>query len=1166
MKGLYFYKLVSPYHEDVTKDCKLTVNEIDHNFITLKNSDIQDITFNEENGRLTLTQINGEELFATIDLQHFPKDFSVEWNKDTLELIIRYNDKEIKFNEFISTIVDESLKNNYDNILDFINIDNTLIGKTSGKNTLGINPLELPGTYKAVNSLINKVDGEFLPYEGSLEKGDRFLSYEQVSVYGNLYNFDGVKKINEDLKGGWRVPSKDDWDDMLNSIELCDIDKNHHSKICNVDAGKVSGKLLKSKNYWEVNTNESTVACDSGCMVCGDDEPLYNPIETNGVDAYNFTVLPAGYGDGYKNIDYANQQTQFWTLTETERTDVYVKRFYYNKSNIVQIATAPIALCSVRLIKDYDGKNFYGFETINGEVYNTVLMPSQTAKFGYTVWTSMNVAFDNERYNPQVPKVKEGEAIKYVYYINEWDGFKWLKKQLVNGDSLIILTGPDGENNCEYQLIDGELINIKHYFKNEMLSVANDLITIQEKQGQDIESLQTQITEHKEIALNALSALTEADIVINNNINIINDNITALSATIETNKNEAIIELNRLNQNAQIVDENITAISGDVNSLIEQVDENEEVITVVARQLANYINVNSETIASVSGDVKVLAAMSQDYQDETDIILSGLTQSAITANNEISIANDNIQININDIATISGKVTNNISNINTINNSVTSINNQLETVTTKLDRVDNFVYNLGKLKQNQEGTAWQNMLRGAALLANNKSVGMIVFELDDDYDRNKIGVIEQQIGKTQTMQTLKWDNCESIRYILFDNENKTTPLNAQEDFTHFRTQPTTLWYDSANKQLSFRQKGPKDTYIQGVDRQLNFGTANLPNADENTYSVVKLSANYQQNNDNTALTLRGAHNLYNQLTIDIQNIDVDYNERSEKIVFANGDNVKEISLLTQSQDEQNQNVNAELVKVALQPLNSKTIKHTSEKSNSGTSLSSEVILSQDNTNILQITDDGIYAKFNVEYDKVSNKLTFVTTNGSQDITLSDHSLMEHAYYDSTKREIVLIVKNDNGINDEIRIGVNELFNQFNVENSNDSPIILNKITNEKTGVDTLSASLRISNATDNLIQVRQDGSITNIYARGNADAIALDWIVLAEDGQTRIHETITVQEGFIRMQDYFEHHEFIRAELQKRVDELETALQNQIDALTERINKLTDFGYTDKNA
>ena len=50
------------------------------------------------------------------------------------------------------------------------------------------------------------------------------------------------------------------------------------------------------------------------------------------------------------------------------------------------------------------------------------------------------------------------------------------------------------------------------------------------------------------------------------------------------------------------------------------------------------------------------------------------------------------------------------------------------------------------------------------------------------------------------------------------------------------------------------------------------------------------------------------------------------------------------------------------------------------------------------------------------------------------------------------------------------------------------------------------------------------------------------------------------------MQDYFEHHEFIRAELQKRVDELETALQNQIDALTERINKLTDFGYTDKNA
>ena len=39
-RGLYYYKLVSPYPEDVTKNCKLTINEIDSNFFELKNEDI----------------------------------------------------------------------------------------------------------------------------------------------------------------------------------------------------------------------------------------------------------------------------------------------------------------------------------------------------------------------------------------------------------------------------------------------------------------------------------------------------------------------------------------------------------------------------------------------------------------------------------------------------------------------------------------------------------------------------------------------------------------------------------------------------------------------------------------------------------------------------------------------------------------------------------------------------------------------------------------------------------------------------------------------------------------------------------------------------------------------------------------------------------------------
>ena len=30
-----------------------------------------------------------------------------------------------------------------------------------------------------------------------------------------MYNYNGVQKINEDLKNGWRIPTKEDWDNLL---------------------------------------------------------------------------------------------------------------------------------------------------------------------------------------------------------------------------------------------------------------------------------------------------------------------------------------------------------------------------------------------------------------------------------------------------------------------------------------------------------------------------------------------------------------------------------------------------------------------------------------------------------------------------------------------------------------------------------------------------------------------------------------------------------------------------------------------------------------------------------------------------------------------------------------------------------------------------------------
>lgn len=62
MKGLYFYKLMSPYPEDVAKNCKLSINEIDSNFLNLKDEDIKSAEFDCETNTLILTRNNGEKV------------------------------------------------------------------------------------------------------------------------------------------------------------------------------------------------------------------------------------------------------------------------------------------------------------------------------------------------------------------------------------------------------------------------------------------------------------------------------------------------------------------------------------------------------------------------------------------------------------------------------------------------------------------------------------------------------------------------------------------------------------------------------------------------------------------------------------------------------------------------------------------------------------------------------------------------------------------------------------------------------------------------------------------------------------------------------------------------------------------------------------------------
>ena len=244
MTGLYYYKLVSEYPEDITKNCKLTINEIDSNFKVLKDYDIKTAEFvrgedcTKSDGTLVITRNNGDKVIVPIDTT-ICKNLTYDYNVSTAEtksgatLTISYKDDE-------GIVKKVTLENviTADNLIDVIGsdvltkviTDNSLKGLGTMSSPLGLAGIEKTGMLAPAIKVMDLTDDSKLPEVA--KEGTRYVTREYVSDYGYLYNGEGVKKISDlldqiyereeiykevdDRKYYWRIPSKADWDKMLN--------------------------------------------------------------------------------------------------------------------------------------------------------------------------------------------------------------------------------------------------------------------------------------------------------------------------------------------------------------------------------------------------------------------------------------------------------------------------------------------------------------------------------------------------------------------------------------------------------------------------------------------------------------------------------------------------------------------------------------------------------------------------------------------------------------------------------------------------------------------------------------------------------------------------------------------------------------------------------------
>ena len=653
MNGITYYRLKSDYTGDYTKNCALNGTEVDNNFYVLEGRDVKSIAVKDKD--IVVTLLNGDNVTATGVLD-FAKTqdvqnsiVKVEFN--TLNGVLKLTNINGEVQEIEGFATNENT--------DFsVATDNTLCGDGLRTSPLSVAPSARTGQYKTVKSIINVAEGASLPSKGNI-LGDRYVTFEDVSDYGYLYDYKAIRQIACELQNtGWRIPTKADWDDLLNAVEPCDCNKDHDKGDLNKFLGRWAGKLLKSKTMWKncgccdnvccgsscncnCNCNNDCNCNDNTCIVYDDDTTCADTKECEsdckcekkcggehtGLDAFGFRVMPTGYADDGCNYSYFKERCAFWTATTDQNTTkAYIKRFQYNKDGVYQDIIASNYHLSLRLVKDYNGKNYSDVEEIMDLEYPTLLLPSVSK--GKSIWTTCNFACANASLNPMLPN--NGQSLTYTrhYFINEWNGFKWVRNEMKQGDTVTVADAPKGKKMVEYRVIGDEFVS-----QNE--TVYNDVM---EEVSKDLAKLDEKFTEKTELIEKSIETETEErkaeDENLQNSVNALVEKTDKTNEDLATVNNNLVTAVNKIN-------DAINTINGDIAT---EIQERKDADAIEAKTREESDNALAEESKRINSELQKTNQVLTDFAGETKTAIDIL-------NKNIGEVNDNLVKSVNTINT-----------------------------------------------------------------------------------------------------------------------------------------------------------------------------------------------------------------------------------------------------------------------------------------------------------------------------------------------------------------------------------------------------------------------------------------------------------------------------------------------------------------------------------
>lgn len=560
-EGLTLYTLQSNYSGDTTKNCGLTGGEIDANFLFLRGNDIYSGEINEENNTLILRRGN-EELITISNIRKDIQITSGYINNATGELVLETNGDDIIITGFTSSL---------------IFTDTTLNGDGSTNNPIRLSELYKSPYLPSVKTVIDLTNNGIITDEYKVV-GNYIITKEYDNSDGLLYDFNGVKEIESKLKednSNWRVPTFEEWGQMLNALEICD-DRNHLI-FKNGYFGKFAGAYLKNDGLGWIEKTETSYSYGFKANACG---------------------FKTSKDDTDSNYGY---KTRFWTSDINEYEEIWVKELDKKENRVKTVAGDKEGFYSLRLVRDYENVDLVN-EKILENNYDIIKMPyviidaeNNVTQRGYRVWTSVNINFSGISESNYTEVNNNIETKTPLFYLNYWNGNNWAKR-LIEENNIVTIEDREGK---EYKLVNNELVI---YHTGNGGGVDDDVLSnyyIKQEIDVFLNSKQNVLVSGTNIkTINNNSILGLGNLNINDNsgeisnlksqIDILQEEITYIKKFISHYSGVDII-------NHKYSDEIIKTLDTSLNSL--QSDTNE--LSITKKDYTAFIDLSKENLGGV---------------------------------------------------------------------------------------------------------------------------------------------------------------------------------------------------------------------------------------------------------------------------------------------------------------------------------------------------------------------------------------------------------------------------------------------------------------------------------------------------------------------------------------------------------------------------------------